>query len=150
MYFEKIEIFEKSLLQKYSVNRKGNGRRNGVKMDAEQLLPRVQQLLWASKGREQELIGTKGLNLILRRLGEQGGPHRARFLALEEETNAIEPPVNLGGWEFVRSEGATRVRYTICTDSGGSLPRSFQNLATRTTLPDTVGDLIREGLRRSP
>jgi len=84
------------------------------------------------------------------RLGEEGGPHRLHFLALQEETKAIEPPVNLGGWEFVRSEGKTRVRYTICTDSGGALPRSFQNLATRTTLPDTVGDLVREGLRRSP
>lgn len=83
------------------------------------------------------------------RLGEKGGPYSAKFLAIQEETGAIEPPVNVGGWEFIPQQSNTLVRYTICTDSGGSVPRGVQNMATKTTLPDTVGDLIRESLKRS-
>ena len=56
---------------------------------------------------------------------------------------------SIGGWEFKPEGSQTRVRYTICTDSGGSVPRGVQNMATKTTLPDTVGDLIRESLKRS-
>lgn len=84
-----------------------------------------------------------------KRLGENGGPYSAQFLAVQEETGAIEPPVNVGGWEFIPTGDKTAVRYTICTDSGGSVPRGLQNMATKTTLPDTVGDLIRESLKRS-
>jgi len=83
------------------------------------------------------------------RIGENGGPYSAKFLKVQEETGAIEPPVNVGGWEFIPQESTTLVRYTICTDSGGSVPRGVQNMATKTTLPDTVGDLIRESLKRS-
>ena len=83
------------------------------------------------------------------RLGENGGPYSAKFKAIQEETGAIEPPVNVGGWEFKPNGSQTRVRYTICTDSGGSVPRGVQNMATKTTLPDTVGDLIRESIKRS-
>ena len=85
-----------------------------------------------------------------KRLGDNGGPYSAKFLAIQEETGAIEPPVNVGGWEFIPQTDGTLVRYTICTDSGGSVPRGVQNMATKTTLlPDTVGDLIRESLKRS-
>jgi hypothetical protein len=84
-----------------------------------------------------------------KRIGEKGGPHSKRFTEVQEETGAIEPPVNVGGWEFIPGTASTTVRYTICTDSGGSVPRGLQNVATKTTLPDTVGDLIRESLKRS-
>jgi len=62
---------------------------------------------------------------------------------------AIEPPINVGGWTFRSTEAGTEIRYRVCSDVGGSLPRGVQNAATKGTLPDTVGDAVREARRRS-
>ena len=84
------------------------------------------------------------------RLGDKGGPYRSAYDAvLAANSSAVEPPLNVGAWEFTQSGSTTTVTYTICTDSGGSVPRSIQNAATKKTLPDTVGDLVRECLIRS-
>lgn len=63
--------------------------------------------------------------------------------------NAIEPPINVGGWTFRRTDAGTEVRYRVCSDVGGALPRAVQNAATKGTLPDTVGDAIREARKRA-
>lgn len=78
-----------------------------------------------------------------------GGAHRARWDRVHaEHEGAIEPPVNVGGWVFTPTGSGTSIQYFICTDTGGSIPHSVQNAATTKTLPDTLGDLVREGHRR--
>ncbi|MEQ1501116.1 MAG: hypothetical protein ABMB14_02750 [Myxococcota bacterium] len=65
-----------------------------------------------------------------------------------DHPDAVEPTVNVGSWRF---EGATpnvKVTYSICTQPGGSIPVAIQNAATKRTLPDTVGDVIREARAR--
>jgi hypothetical protein len=62
--------------------------------------------------------------------------------------DAVEPPVNIGSWSFVTSGAKTQVIYQICTQPGGSLPVAIQNAATRKTLPDTVGDVIKDAKKR--
>lgn len=62
--------------------------------------------------------------------------------------DAVEPTVNVGSWKFVTRGGQVGIEYSICTQPGGSLPVAIQSAATRKTLPDTVGDVIREAKRR--
>jgi hypothetical protein len=102
---------------------------------------------WILRGVKTE--NGKSLLFTWKRLGENGGPYAKEYQQVKDTTSAIEPPVNVGGWEFVPDGANTKVKYTICTDSGGSVPRSIQNMATKTTLPDTVGDLIRESVKRT-
>ena len=81
---------------------------------------------------------------------DQGGAHSAvyeEFVA--EYPKAIEPPVNAGGWVFTPTGGDTEIRYFICTDAGGEVPDSLQAYATGSTMPDTVGDLVREARKRA-
>lgn len=76
-------------------------------------------------------------------------PHqaeRARFVA--EHPDAVEPPTNVGSWRFETVPAGTRVTYSVCTQSGGSIPVALQNAASRRSLPDNLGDLIREARRR--
>ena len=80
---------------------------------------------------------------------EAGGPYTARYEAVREaHPGAVEPPINTGGWVFTAAEGGTRVEYYLCSDVGGSIPVTVQTLATTRTLPDTVGDVVREARRR--
>lgn len=60
---------------------------------------------------------------------------------------AVEPPINVGGWYFEARGDKVQVRYIICSDTGGSMPRMLQNAATRQAMPDTIGDLVREARR---
>lgn len=62
---------------------------------------------------------------------------------------AVEPPVNYGSWSFLPEGGGAKVRYSVCSDTGGRLPASVQRLAATRTLPDTIADLVREGRRRA-
>ncbi len=62
---------------------------------------------------------------------------------------AIEPPTNSGGWVFSPTDQGTQIQYYICSDTGGVIPTAVQNAATTRTLPDTVGDLVREARRRT-
>jgi len=81
---------------------------------------------------------------------DSGGAHTAvyeEFVAAHPK--AIEPPVNAGGWVFTPADGNTDIQYYICTDAGGEVPQSLQSVATSSTLPDTVGDLVREARKRS-
>jgi hypothetical protein len=81
---------------------------------------------------------------------ENGGVHGEKYKAfLEAHSDAVEPPINVGGWVFAPKDGKTEVQYNICTDSGGSIPTMVQTAATRKTLPDTVSDLVREAKKRS-
>lgn len=79
-----------------------------------------------------------------------GGPHSAVWSKVKaDNSGAIEPPVNVGGWFIIPSEKGTLIDYQVCTDAGGSIPSMVQNAATRKTLPDTVGDAVREAKRRA-
>jgi hypothetical protein len=62
--------------------------------------------------------------------------------------DAVEPPINVGSWKFSQKGAGVEITYSICTQPGGSLPVAIQNAATRKTLPDTVGDVVREGRKR--
>jgi hypothetical protein len=82
-------------------------------------------------------------------LGEGGGAHGAVWQQVKEaHPDAIEPTVNVGSWIFEDTGSAVAVTYSICTLPGGSIPAAIQSAATRRTLPDTVGDAIREARRR--
>lgn len=79
----------------------------------------------------------------------QGGPYNTRWKQVKEaHPDAVEPPINVGGWIFRREGAQTRIEYFICSDTGGSIPTSVQNAATTRTLPDTVGDLVKEAKKR--
>ena len=80
---------------------------------------------------------------------ENGGAHSAKHAAVvAANPSAIEPPINVGGWEFLSTGQNTRIRYYVCTDAGGTIPRAVQNFGTKSTLPDNVGDIIREAKKR--
>jgi len=81
---------------------------------------------------------------------ENGGPYAERLNQVKtDHADAIEPPTNAGGWVFTpQADGNTLIEYYICTDTGGMIPGAVQNAATTKTLPDTVGDLVREGRKR--
>lgn len=80
----------------------------------------------------------------------EGGPYAERHQQVRSaHESAIEPPVNVGGWVFEPLENQTRIRYYICTDTGGAIPTSVQNMATTRTLPDTLGDCVREARKRA-
>ncbi len=79
----------------------------------------------------------------------EGGPHRAVFdQVVAEHPKAIEPTANVGAWHFTAGEGTTAVRYYVCSDSGGAIPRKLQFMATTKTLPDTVADVLNEASKR--
>jgi hypothetical protein len=84
------------------------------------------------------------------RMGDNGGPYAERFTQVQTaHPKAVEPPMNVGGWMFTQRGGNVDVGYYVCSDTGGSLPRAIQYAAAKQTLPDTVGDLVREGKKRS-
>ena len=79
-----------------------------------------------------------------------GGPYADRYARVRaEHPDAVEPPVNVGGWVFSTQDDGTRIQYYVCSDTGGSIPKAVQSAATQRTLPDTVNDLVREGKRRA-
>ncbi|MBX2799190.1 MAG: hypothetical protein KTR31_16065 [Myxococcales bacterium] len=75
----------------------------------------------------------------------EGGKHKAVYDAVRASNpGAVEPPVNVGGWEFRVDGDQVVVDYRVCTDTGGSVPQAMQNIATRRTLPDNIGDVVRQ------
>ena len=66
-----------------------------------------------------------------------------------EHSDAVEPQVNWGQWQFTESPEGTQVRYYICSNPGGSLPEWVQKAAATKTLPNTMADIMREGKKRS-
>lgn len=80
---------------------------------------------------------------------DPNGPYAARYQAFKAENpSAVEPPVNVGGWYFKDDDFGVTITYLICTDAGGNIPSAVQSAATRKTLPDTVGDVVREAKKR--
>jgi hypothetical protein len=80
---------------------------------------------------------------------ENGGAHKAVYDQIKaDHSSAVEPPVNVGAWVFAPEGDATRLTYSVCTHPGGSIPVAVQNAATKKTLPDTLGDVVREAKRR--
>jgi hypothetical protein len=84
------------------------------------------------------------------RMGDGGGPYADRFQQfVAAHPDAIEPPTNVGGWVFTTTDEGTRIQYYICSDTGGTIPMAVQIAASKRTLPDTVGDVVREAARRA-
>ena len=80
-----------------------------------------------------------------------GAQQEARFAYRDfaaANPKAVEPPINVGGWYFKDAGAGVDITYLICTDAGGSIPYAIQNAATKKTLPDTVGDVVREAKKR--
>ncbi|MSQ02316.1 MAG: hypothetical protein EXR71_10575 [Myxococcales bacterium] len=63
--------------------------------------------------------------------------------------NAVSTRTNLGDWTFSPDVSGTRIRYRICTDAGGNIPRWLGEIAARSTLPGNIGDLVKEVRRRT-
>jgi hypothetical protein len=68
---------------------------------------------------------------------------------LVSSSGALGTTVNVGEWMFTEQSGSTEVRYRLCTDVGGSIPRWVGEYAATRTLPTNVADLVKEGRRRS-
>jgi hypothetical protein len=78
-----------------------------------------------------------------------GGAHAAFYQEVKaNHPDAVEPTANVGSWVFERQGDGTHITYSVCTLPGGSIPTMVQNAATRKTLPDTVGDLVRAARKR--
>lgn len=78
---------------------------------------------------------------------------KAAYPALATEistkhSGSVEPATNYGAWSFTGKEGGTQVRYTICSDPGGSIPDWLKETAATKTLPATMADVVREGKKR--
>ncbi len=65
------------------------------------------------------------------------------------DPDAVPTRTNVGDWTFSPGTGGTKVRYRICTDAGGNVPRWAGEMAARNTLPGNVADIVREVRRRS-
>ncbi len=79
-----------------------------------------------------------------------GGAHAEKHQAVRDaHPNAIEVPVNSGAWVFEPTDAGTDVHYYICSISGGQIPEKLGMMVTTTTLPDNIGDLVREGRKRA-
>ena len=103
---------------------------------------------WFLRGTTEESGTTK--TFWWDRMGDNGGPYAARFAEVRTaHPDAVEPPVNVGGWVFTEANGSVESSYFVCSDTGGVLPKAIQYAAAKKTLPDTVGDLVREAKKRS-
>ena len=101
---------------------------------------------WFLRGR---VIRSGAVTTWTRERLENGGPHQAVYdEVVAAHPKAIEPTANVGAWHFTTRDGPTAVRYYVCSDSGGAIPRKLQFMATTRTLPDTVADVLNEAVRR--
>ena len=66
----------------------------------------------------------------------------------EKSPKAITPPINVGEWYFQKKEAFVLVRYSICTDPGGSIPKSLRQFGTMKTLPTNVKEMVMEARKR--
>ncbi|MDP2312705.1 MAG: hypothetical protein Q8P41_07355 [Pseudomonadota bacterium] len=62
--------------------------------------------------------------------------------------DAVMTRVNVGDWTFTPQGAVTRIRYRICTDAGGNIPRWVGEIAAKTTLPTNIADIVKEVRRR--
>lgn len=123
--------------------------RTGDRIDYYQYLsvPIVSDRFWFVSGqivREPDRVG-----LRWERVWDRGGPHGTAFEALvAANPRAIELPVNVGGWLFRTVPAGVEISYQICSDSGGAIPENVQSMATRSSLPTHLDDLVKEARRR--
>ncbi len=66
-----------------------------------------------------------------------------------DHSSAVEPTPNWGTWQFTPSDNGTVAVYYICTNPGGSLPEWLARRAAVQTFPDTMGDVVREAMKRA-
>ncbi|MDP2307870.1 MAG: hypothetical protein Q8P18_17725 [Pseudomonadota bacterium] len=62
--------------------------------------------------------------------------------------DAVMTRVNVGNWTFSPQGQQTRIRYRICTDAGGNIPRWVGEIAATKTLPTNIADIVKEVRRR--
>jgi len=106
----------------------------------------VSDRFWFSHGRIERTDAQLGWHYEKM---QDGGNYKEAYEAHRaKHPKAVEPPVSVGSWTFRAGEAGTEVLYRVCTDVGGSLPGPVQRMATKSTLPNTVSDLIVEGIKR--
>ncbi|MBL8616128.1 MAG: hypothetical protein JNM72_11005 [Deltaproteobacteria bacterium] len=64
-------------------------------------------------------------------------------------SSAVSTVVNVGEWRFTKGAAGTELRYRICTDAGGAIPRWAGEFAATRTLPSNLADLVLEARRRA-
>lgn len=104
---------------------------------------------WFIRGRVER--GARGAAMWRWEKLDAGGRH-ADFYSdfLARHADAVEVPINSGAWSFQpTANGQTELWYSVCTDSGGSLPSALKATASRRTMPLAVADLVREAKRRA-
>ena len=80
---------------------------------------------------------------------DQGGEHRQFYEEMiKQYPHAEVTPINLGAWLLSVSDNTTTIRYRICSHPGGSVPAMLQSVATESTLPNNLRDLVFETKRR--
>lgn len=62
--------------------------------------------------------------------------------------DAVMTRINVGDWTFTPNGEQTRIRYRICTDAGGNIPRWVGEIAATKTLPTNIADIVKEVRRR--
>lgn len=62
--------------------------------------------------------------------------------------DAVMTRVNVGDWTFSPKGAQTAIRYRICTDAGGNIPRWVGEIAATKTLPTNIADIVKEVRRR--
>ncbi len=62
--------------------------------------------------------------------------------------SAVSTGVNVGEWRFTPAGGKTALRYRLCTDAGGSIPKWAGEFAATRTLPANIADLVKEAAKR--
>ena len=81
----------------------------------------------------------------------EGGPYNDHYKATKERhPSAVFIDMNVGAWRLIPNGAPNKniVTYSICSDTGGSLPAWLQATASQQTLPDTVADMVREAHKR--
>lgn len=80
---------------------------------------------------------------------DQGGPHKDFYdQKVKQYPNAEMTPINLGAWRIENKDNGTHVDYRLCSHPGGSVPPMLQSIATESTLPNNLRDIILETHRR--
>lgn len=103
---------------------------------------------WFNRG--EILTGADGSTTVTWHLVPGGGKYadvHAKLVAANP--GAVEITTNVGGWHIQPKGGSNQVTYSICSNTGGSLPAFAQSAATRQSLPDNLGDMVKEARRRA-
>lgn len=80
---------------------------------------------------------------------EPSGEHRQFYEEkIKQYPHAEVTPINFGAWQISNRGDTTSITYRICSHPGGSLSPILQSVATESTLPNNLRDLVVETKKR--